>query len=297
MAGKQRGRGLPVFGILLVLLGVLLLLQTTGVVSWGLWLELARFWPVFLITGGVSILLGRKFPVLTSLVVILLLVGAVGAAAFFFVADTESFVREFSEPLDGAEFLELEVEFGAGELQISDLPASSTDLLQARLSGFGSDTAVAAEGTRSGNRVEVKLENVQNSFFNIDINRKLDVKIARDVEIDLLIQSGVGDISVDLERLRVTNLDLEAGAVSAELVTPATAGFTDATIEIGAASLEVTVPEDVAARIKVDAGVSSVDIDDRFPKVNGVHESPDYDTAAHRLALDIEGGAASIEVE
>ena len=289
---------MPVFGILLVLLGALLLLQTTGVVSWGLWLELARFWPVALIAGGVSILLGRRFPVLASLVAILLLVGAVGAAAFFFVADTESFaVSEFSEPLDGAELLELEVEFGAGELRISDLPAGSTDLLQAKLSGFGSDTAIAAEETRSGNRVEVKLENEQNSFFNIDINRKLDVKIARDVEIDLLIQSGAGDINIDLERLRVTNLDMEAGAVSAELVTPATAGFTDATIGIGAASLEVTVPEDVAARIRVDAGMSSVDIDDRFPKVNGVHESPGYDTAAHRLNLEVVGGAASIEVE
>ena len=289
---------MPVFGILLLLLGALLLLQTTGVVSWGLWLELARFWPVALIAGGVSILLGRKFPVLASLVAILLLVGAVGAAAFLFVADTESFaVHEFSEPLDGAEFLELEIEFGAGELQISDLPAGSTDLLQAKLSGRGSNAEVVSKVTRLENRAEVKLEYAQSSFFSIDINRKLDVKIARDVEIDLLIQSGAGDIDIDLERLRVTNLDMEAGAVSAELTTPATAGFTDATIGIGAASLEVTVPEDVAARIRVDAGMSSVDIDDRFPKVNGLHESPDYDTAAHRLNLEVVGGAASIEVE
>ncbi len=288
---------MPVFGILLVLLGALLFLQTTGVVSWALWLELARFWPVALIAGGVSILLGRKFPVLASFVAILLLVGAVGAAAFFFVADEESFVSEISEPLDGAEFLELEVEFGAGELRISDLPAGSTDLLQAKLSGYGSNAEVVSRVTRSENRAEVKLENVQNSFFNIDINRELEVKIASDVEIDLLIQSGAGDISIDLERLRVTNLDLEAGAVSAELVTPAQAGFTDATIGIGAASLEITVPEDVAARIRVDAGMSSVDIDDRFPKVNGVHESPGYDAAAHRLNLEVVGGAASIEVE
>ena len=289
---------MPVFGILLLLLGALLLLQTTGVVSWGLWLELARFWPVALIAGGVSILLGRRFPVLASLVAILLLVGAVGAAAFFFVADTESFaVHEFSEPLDGAEFLELEVEFGAGELQISELPAGSTDLMQVRLSGFGSNAEVASKVTRSEGRAEVKLEYAQDSIFKLNINRKLDVKIARDVEVDLLIQSGAGDISLDLERLRITNLVMEAGAVSADLVTPAMAGFTDATIGIGAASLEVTVPDEVAARILVDAGMSSVDIDDRFPKVNGLHESPDYDAAAHRLNLEVVGGAASIEVE
>ena len=53
----------------------------------------------------------------------------------------------------------------------------------------------------------------------------------------------------------------------------------------------------MAARIRVDAGMSSVDIDDRFPKMNGLHESPGYDTAAHRLNLEVVGGAASIEVE
>ena len=289
---------MPVFGILLVLLGALLLLQTMGIVSWGLWLELWRFWPVALIAGGVSIILGRRFPVLASLVVVFLLVGTVGAAAFFIVADTESFVvSEFSESLDGAEFLELEVEFGAGELRISDLPLGSTDLLQARLSGSGSSAALVSKVVRSGNRAEVKLGNVQNSFFNLAIDRKLEVMIARDVETNLSIESGAGDINVDLEQLQVADLALEGGAVSAELITPAMAGFTDATVGIGAASLEVTVPEGVAAEIRVDAGMSSVDIDDRFPKVNGLHVSPDYDTAAHRLNLEVVGGAASIEVE
>ena len=298
MADKRVARGLPVFGILLVLLGALLLLQTIGVVSWDLWLELWRFWPVALIAGGVSIILGRRFPVLASLVVVFLFVGTVGAAAFFVVTNAESFVvSEFAEPLDGVESLELEVKFGAGELFISDLPAGSTDMVQARLSGAGSNPVLVSKVVRSGNRAEVKLENAQDSLFNLNINRKLEVKVARDVETNLIIQSGAGDINVDLERLQVAGLALEAGAVSAELVTPATAGFTDATVGIGAASLEVTVPEGVAARIRVDAGMSSVDIDDRFPKVNGVHESPGYDAAAHRLNLEVAGGAASIEVE
>ena len=286
---------MPVFGILLLLLGALLLLQTTGVVSWSLWFELARFWPVALIAGGVSIILGRRFPVLTSLVVAFLLVGTVGAAAFLVVTDAESFVvTEFVEPLDGVEFLELEVEFGAGELRISDLPAGSTDLLVATISGLGSKAGAVSTLARSGNRAVVKLENAQSFFTTVD--RKWDIKIARDVEIFLAIQSGASDISIDLEQLQVTELLMAAGAVSATLVTPAQAGFTIVSVDVGASSLEITVPEGVAARIDVDAGLASVDIADRFPKVDGIHESPDYDKAMHRLALDIEGGAASIEV-
>jgi hypothetical protein len=43
---------LPLGGLLLVAVGVLLLLQTIGVVPWGLWLELWRFWPVLLVVAG-----------------------------------------------------------------------------------------------------------------------------------------------------------------------------------------------------------------------------------------------------
>ncbi len=228
---------------------------------------------------------------------VFLLVGTVGAAAFFIVADTESFVvSEFSEPLDGVESLELEVEFGAGELIISDLPAGSPDLVQATFSGPGSNAGVVSTVARSGNRTAVKLENAQSSFFTT-LDRKWDIKIARDVEIFIAIQSGASDISIDLEQLQVTELLMAAGAVSATLVTPAVADFTIASVDVGASSLEITVPEGVAARIDVDAGLASVDIADRFPKVNGLHVSPDYDTAAHRLNLEVVGGAASIEVE
>jgi hypothetical protein len=35
---------------------------------------------------------------------------------------------------------------------------------------------------------------------------------------------------------------------------------------------------------------------DRFPQRGGVHESPDYDTAEHKLDINIETGVASVAV-
>ncbi len=45
--------------IILIVLGVLLLLNTTGVVPWEAWESLWRFWPVLLILWGVGIVFGR----------------------------------------------------------------------------------------------------------------------------------------------------------------------------------------------------------------------------------------------
>jgi predicted membrane protein len=75
-------RGIPVLAILLVISGVVLLLQTIDVLTWRLWAELLRYWPVLLIVAGVSVLLGRRAPLVGAAVITLLVAGTVTLAAF-----------------------------------------------------------------------------------------------------------------------------------------------------------------------------------------------------------------------
>ena len=79
---------------------------------------------------------------------------------------------------------------------------------------------------------------------------------------------------------------------------PAAAGQTEADFDVGAASLRITVPADVAARIEVDAGLSSVQInEDRFPQASDdVYISPDFDRAANRVDISIDAGASHVEI-
>lgn len=50
----------PVFGFILPLLvvcaGIVLLLNTLGLVAWDVWGEISRFWPVLLIAVGLNAL-------------------------------------------------------------------------------------------------------------------------------------------------------------------------------------------------------------------------------------------------
>jgi hypothetical protein len=58
----------------------------------------------------------------------------------------------------------------------------------------------------------------------------------------------------------------------------------------------VIVPQGVAARIRIDTGVSDVKVDSRFPRVGNVYQSPDYESAANAVDMDIDAGAAQIAV-
>ena len=64
----------------LITIGVLLLLQTTGVIPWGLWHELWRFWPAIIIVFGVNLLLGHRAPRTAVLIIMFILIGSVASA-------------------------------------------------------------------------------------------------------------------------------------------------------------------------------------------------------------------------
>jgi len=70
----------PLFGIFLLFLGIVLLLQTFQVLPWALWGVLWRFWPVLIIIIGLNILLRRYNPWLVSALVLALLVACLGLA-------------------------------------------------------------------------------------------------------------------------------------------------------------------------------------------------------------------------
>ena len=298
MGENRRRRGLPVGGILLIVVGVVLLLQTLDVLPWGVWWNIWRFWPVLLVMVGVGILLGRRMPLLSSAIAALLVVGAVGGATWITYAQNDGeTVAELKEPLGDAKSLDLTLTFGAGTITLGELPAASPNLVEAVFRGAGPSGGATYTLDRSGDRVDLVIENVSQRFWRPSTGNQWEIRIAQGVAVDLIAQTGASDMDLDLEMLDVTNLDLDAGAADIEVLLPGKTEFTFASIDIGAADLRVTVPEGVAARINTDTGLASVNIDSsRFPKTNGHNESPDYDTARYRVDLDIDGGVASIQV-
>ena len=64
----------------LLFLGVIFLLQNLDVLSWGLWGELWRFWPVLVIGLGLRLLMKNSSPWLVSAIFFVLLCASLGVA-------------------------------------------------------------------------------------------------------------------------------------------------------------------------------------------------------------------------
>lgn len=74
---RHRDSGSVVWGVLLLLSGIMLFFNTMNAVPWSVWDYILRFWPVLLIFVGVQIILGDN--ILTSLVMLVLSVVIFGS--------------------------------------------------------------------------------------------------------------------------------------------------------------------------------------------------------------------------
>jgi hypothetical protein len=113
----------------------------------------------------------------------------------------------------------------------------------------------------------------------------------------MVIHSGASRVDLDLADLSVTRLEFQGGASSLNLTLPARVSSFVSEIEAGAASIEVRVPGGVGLRLRASS-MGSLNVDETdFPRRGpDVYESPDYEAAAVRADVRIDGGATSVRV-
>ncbi|MBM3143899.1 MAG: hypothetical protein FJ010_02795 [Chloroflexi bacterium] len=260
------------WGMVFVVLGGLLLLENFAILSFSVW---KLFWPTLVILLGLWVLWQSRY----------------GGEAL----ETES----ASIPLEGVDEAHIAMHHGAGDLRIHG-GAPVTELLSGTFDG-----GVQQISKRSGNRLDVILKvpirgfpfMVFPWFFSPGNRICWDVAIHPHIPISLEVRSGANDARLDLTDTRVTSLALHTGASATQVHLPARVEHSRVKVEAGAASVEMYVPEGVAARLEVDGGLLNLDVDQtRFPKTGKVYQSPDFDTAPYRVEIKVDAGAGSISV-
>ncbi|MBT9149192.1 MAG: LiaI-LiaF-like domain-containing protein [Dehalococcoidia bacterium] len=78
----SRKHYVSIWGIILVFVGAVLLLQNFDVLPWGLWGTLWRFWPVLLIIIGLNMVVGRHKPWLVAIIILAVLGACLGLAVW-----------------------------------------------------------------------------------------------------------------------------------------------------------------------------------------------------------------------
>jgi hypothetical protein len=122
------------------------------------------------------------------------------------------------------------------------------------------------------------------------------VGLTSEIPVTLGLSTGANRSTIDLTSIRLRRLDLHTGASETRVRLPMS-GATTVRAEAGLASLTIEVPQGVAARIRSKVALGSTNVDEtRFPRVLDGWASPDYDTAANRVDIEVAGGLGAIRI-
>ena len=261
-------RGSIWLGLVAILLGAFMFADAAGVRMPNGASPLEFFWPILLLLSGLALIIRSLFRRKVQ-------------------------VERASIALQGASRARVKLSHGAGKLKLHK-GAARGELLSGTFTG-----GLRQSANRSDDKLDVKLRTASDLFGIpfLDSGERLDwdVSLNADVPLELELDSGANSAEIDLRDLQVTSLSLDCGASDTRLLLPAR-GRLHADVDVGAASMDVTIPPGVAARIRIDHGASDVKVDARFPRVGGVYKSPDFETAADTVDLDIDAGAATIRI-
>lgn len=296
--GRQRG-GL-VGPVILIGLGVIFLLNNLGLLSWSIWGTLLRLWPILLVAAGLDLILGRR-SIWGSLLALVLTFAILGAALWLsgteVGAGREMRSEEIAQPLGEVEEAEIVVDPGVGTLRIA-ASSDSTSLVEGTV-----HLARREEVTRSFTVEDETgffvLRTEGGSFGPFAVGwggqRLWDLQLSPEVPLRLETNLGLGETIVDLRGLTIDSLDVEQGLGQARITFPEEGRF-EARVDGAIGQTILVIPEALAARIRLDTGLSGRQVPDDYRCEEDVCTSPDYETADDRVDLEVSQAIGNVAI-
>lgn len=292
-----------------IVVGLVLLGNVLGLISWSVWWVLLTLWPVLLVSLGLSLLakgLGQTWlRVAGSLVVLAAFVYAasvsmVGTGALSpatpWVITTGGHAYATSEPLDGVTEAALKLKSGGASIDLR----SGGELLS--LSGRSSSAEPTLEVKRSGVTAEVLVDSSAQGTVVMGpgiVGEQMQLALGTAPAWDIDLSTGATSLSADLSEVALSGFTLSSGVSSCNLrlgMPTAGSGMVPVVAKSGIGVIDIAVPEGVEARLDLASGLTGTSVGGRFEKVGDYWETPGYSSADTGYDIRVESGIGSIAV-
>ncbi len=301
---NKRDEGL-IGGIILIAIGIIALMVTFFDVDI-VWSELAKFWPVFLMIFGVSLMPIGKM--LKSIIVILMIFASVMLYCNIVNADTNTQVsfydnvdenvtcQEFSEPFNNkVETADVEINYGAGTLfllspvdYLVKATNSSNSITQDLSVVYGVNNAEISFG-EEGNDITVNNnDDLKSNRFNIALNEN--------PVYDFEINVGACDIDFDFSPYKVSEVEINSGACDIDIKLGDLCRDTKVVLATGVSQIKIGIPSTSGCRIECESALSVKNFKGFSKTSSGIYETSNYSSAKNNIEIEFEGAMSDFEV-
>lgn len=281
---------------ILIGIGVILLLNNLGYLTWSFW-DILNLWPILLVAAGLELLVGRR-SLLGSLFSAIIVLGLIAGGVWF--VSTSDFTRATAQAI---EIREPRGDITAAQVTLS--PAVAQINVKAL-----NDSGNFVEGTvlhRSNERVTDSFTGGTPARLNVKTSGSTGVAMGPggryawdfsfhpDVKLDLTINAGMGDVNLDLRTLTLQSVKVDAGMGTVTIKLPE-AGTFDVAIDSGMGTVLIEVPAGLGVRLQTQTAIVGRNLPAGYTQDNNRYTSPNYDSAEHRANIQVDLGMGSITI-
>lgn len=297
---RSRG-GLAWFGLFILSIGLIWILVSVGVITWSIVNALIVLWPLILVVIGVNIIF-RRNGLIKGLVWLVFLAVLISYSYFYegggtgagrtdtrnLTAGTAVNVEKHAETQDAT----LRLAIGGVKLQVD---SDTSNLLDASLQDKDIKHSYSfTEGSRSASIVFEK-DRYDFNTFKVGYNEPNVFHLNPDVIWNLDVDTGATDGSLDLSKLKVSEINMNMGAANMKLTLGSYS--TVLNIKAGMSNIDITIPADTGIKVKLDGGLNSTNMDGPgWSHEGGYYKSPGYDDKQFKIEADVDMGVGKLTV-
>jgi uncharacterized membrane protein len=202
-------------------------------------------------------------------------------------------------PRDGAENLDLQVRFGAGDLSIGE-GAGGQNLVDFMTRNGTSCARPSYTTSVNGNGKRVRIRGrhaLATSWWSDEFSPALKIGISREVPVALDVRNSAGRTTLALGTLNLTSLRIRNGAGETRIDLAGYSGSSfDALIKNGVGHLVIRVPKECSLRIRVQRGVGDTDVRGLLVDGDTYLTRPDRPDAP-QITFFVKQGVGSLSLE
>ena len=294
-------------GIILIAIGIIALLVTFFDFKID-WEELAKFWPVFIIIFGVSLLPLNKILKSVSVIVIILISCLIycnevngneklpDEMTSELLMEEGVETQEFSSPFkDNTTEASVEVNYGAGMLYLN---SPVEELVKARniSNQMVQKFYLEYEGSHADIVFDVEGDNYQvNDIEEVKSNR-FDISLNQTPIYDFELNLGACELNFDFSEYKVSDIEINSGASNIDIKLGELYDSTYVVISTGVSKIRIGIPNNSGCRLECESVLTLKDFDGFSKKSSNVYETSNYSSAENIIEIEFEGAMSEFEV-
>ncbi len=292
-------------GALIILLGLALFLSNFDVLSLD-WHFIFRLWPVLLVLAGISVMVSDSkwkaalYAVTAVLVLVWIFsVASVGWGNFrgiFHNNDSAVKYQDFSQDLEkDVRYGTLSLSSGAGSFLLSE---PTDEFLEAHSESNIGEYSMNSEKEGNTEKVALSFEDNKDNHWRFGgTTNKVDFKLNPRIQWDLNVNVGAASTDFDLSSFVVRTVDVKAGASSLKFKLGDKSDTTNVTINTGASTVAIYIPQSSGCQIRDGAKLSSKSFSDFVKLGDEIYKTPNFESSKKKIFVDLEAGVSSIKIK